>query len=435
MNYINKKIMRTFILFICLILLTGLLNAQDRDLQYFLEQAKLNSPLINKSKNSNKIIQLNIRQINAILSKPTVNLEANVLFAPIILHDNNSNRFELVSQDATNYTGYDLAFSDGGQYQAFASVEQPLFTGSIYRQYAEKADVASKINENNIELKGHEIEHLVSRQYILCLKSKKQSDISSELLKELKHQLEILKKLVENAIYKQTDLMLLQIEIQNYELDYKKYLADYRNNLSDLYILCGIDDTNSVNISETDFKLKPDISYDSKFLTSYALDSLNLKVEQSLFELKYIPQFNLFFNAGMNAIYLPSFNRFGFSTGINFSWNIFDGNQKEIESEKTMIKLKTLEFEKQNFMKQYDINKNKYLNQIKFLNQRISISENQLKEYNKLLELYDKELAQAQVSIMDFKNLFKDIARKRQENLLLKMEKQALINSYNYWNY
>jgi len=36
---------------------------------------------------------------------------------------------------------------------------------------------------------------------------------------------------------------------------------------------------------------------------------------------------------------------------------------------------------------------------------------------------------------MDFKNLLKDITAKRQDFLLQKMEKQLLVNSYNYWNY
>jgi hypothetical protein len=52
------------------------------------------------------------------------------------------------------------------------------------------------------------------------------------------------------------------------------------------------------------------------------VDSLNITADQSISDLKYKPQVNLFANAGLNAIYLPAFNRFGLSTGITFSWNI-----------------------------------------------------------------------------------------------------------------
>lgn len=427
--------MKTFILLIFFILFSGFLIAQNRDLSYYVEQAKANSPLINKNKNETKLIGLDFRQVSRILSRPAVNVEADLLFAPIISHDNNSNRFEWVSAGADHYTGYDLAISNGGQYLAFVSVTQPLFTGSIYKSFSKKAEISNLVNENNIALTNHQIEQLVSHQYILCLKSKNQSKISLALVNELGQQLQIMKKLVENAIYRQTDLLLLQIEYQNYKLQYKTFQTEYKTNLLDLNLFCGINDTNIVDIQETDFKLKPNNLTRSKFLTSYTLDSLNIETDQTLYKQKYKPRLNLYANAGMSAIYLPDINRFGFSTGFTFSWNIFDGNQRKIERQKTTIKLQTVEFEKQNFVTQYELNKNKYLNRISSVNQRIAVTEKQLEGYHKLLDLYKLEISQAQVSVMDLKILFKDIAVKMQENMLLKMEKQALINSYNYWNY
>jgi cell division protein FtsB len=40
-----------------------------------------------------------------------------------------------------------------------------------------------------------------------------------------------------------------------------------------------------------------------------------------------------------------------------------------------------------------------------------------------------------EASVMDYKNLLKDISAKKQELLQLKMEKQFLINSYNFLNF
>jgi len=427
--------MKTFILTVLILFLPGILRAQYRNLDFYLEQAKINSPLINENKNENKISELDLKQIKSILSKPEVNLESYVLFAPIVTHDNNSNRFEWVSADVNNYTGYDLAVTDGGQYQAFVSVKQPLLTGSKYRSYSNKADISRQINDNRIALTIHELEQLVSHQYILCLKSRMQIENSLSLLKEIEEQLLIMQKLVESAIYKQTDLMLLQIEYQNYKGEYKMFQTEYKNNLSDLNLICGINDTNLVDIQEINFQLKPDIITHSQFLISYKLDSLNIMAEQTINELKYKPQLDLYANAGLNSVYQPSFNRLGFSTGITLSLNIFDGNQRKIQREKSSINIQTLDFEKKNFVTQNDIYKNKILSQINSLNQRVDIVEEQINQYDKLLNVYSKELSQGEVSVMDFKNLLKDIAAKKQENLLLKMEKQALINSYNYWNY
>jgi outer membrane protein TolC len=427
--------MKNTILLILLLFLPGVLIAQQRDLNFYLEQAKINSPLINKNKNENKIAELDLRQIRSILSKPEVNLEANVLLAPIISHDNNSNHFELTSDGADNYNGYDLALTDGGHYQAYVSVKQPLLTGSQYKIYSNKADISQQINENSIALTIHELEQLVSYQYILCLKSSKQREISFDLVEELKNQLLIMQKLVENAIYKQTDLMLLQIEYQSYEFEYWTFQTEYKNNLYDLNLICGINDKNLVDVQEINFQLKSDILANSQFLTSYKLDSLNIITEQSINELKYKPQISLFADAGLNAAYLPSFNRLGFSSGIAFSWNIFDGNQREIQREKSTINLQTIGFEKKNFITQNDIYKNKILNQINSLDQRLKIIEEQINQYDQLYNAYQKEFSQGEVSVIDFKNVLKDIFAKKQESLLLKMDKQLLINSYNYWNY
>lgn len=418
-----------------LILLAAIFaQGQTRNLDYYIAQAKQNSPLIHKNKNDNKIIELDVQQVKSMLSKPQINVEAGVLFAPIISHDN-GNKFEFVSEGANSYTGYDLAVSDGGQYNAVVSVTQPLLMGERQKAYSQKADVTTRLNENNIKLTEHELELLVSHQYLLCLKVKKQSDISAGLIAKLKGQIETMKKLVENAIYKQTDLLLMQIELENYEIEYAGFLTQYRNNLADLNLLSGIEDTSFVEIEEVNYVLKPDTVLQSQFLEGYKLDSLNIEAELSIFDQKYKPQLSLFANAGMNAVYLPAFNRLGFAAGVNFSWNIFDGNQKKIVHDKSFIRMQTLDFEKQYFIRKHNINKNKYLTQIESVNKQLTIVNRQLEEYQRLLELYAFELSQAQVSVMDYKNLVRDISAKKQESLLLKMQSQALINSYNYWNY
>ena len=433
--YNNSRNMRIILTLISLLFLVVLTNAQTQDLNYYLDQAKINSPLIIKAQNNKRIIQLDMQKVKSILSKPMINVEASVLFAPIISHDNNSNKFQWVSEGANSYTGYDLASSDGGQYQAFVSVTQPLFLGKTYQSYSEQAKIQTQLNDNNVKLSKHEIELLVSHQYILCLMAKQQSEISKSLLDNLSDQVSIMKNLVENAIYKQTDLMLLQIETDNFKIEHEKYKSKYAKNLSDLNLLCGISDTNFVLVKNVNFEISADTISNSQFLDKYKLDSLNIISKQTILEQKYRPKINLFANAGMNATYLPTINRLGFATGINFIWNIFDGNQKKIQNQKSLVELKTIEFEKQYFIKQHNTNKEKYLNQLKTIDKQIKIVENQLTDYEQLIKLYKIELSQGQISIMDVKNIIRDISAKKQEDLSLKMQKQMLINSYNYWNF
>lgn len=427
--------MKTCILSIFLISVAFCLVAQHRDLNFYLEQAKINSPLLNKAKNENKLVLLDLQQIDRVLSKPEINLVSGVSFAPIISHDNNANRFEFVSDGATKYTGYDLAISEGGQYQALVSVKQPLLAGSKYRTYSNKAGISGQINDNITALTIHELEQVVRYQYILCLKSKMLTNNSLMLFRELRDQLKIMDKLVGNAIYKQTDLMVLQIEVQNYEADYKAFDAEYMTNIYDLNFVCGINDTSRIDLQEINFVLNTVNFSKSNFLTSFKLDSLSVIADQAIYELKYKPQLDLFADGGLNAVYLPAFNRLGFSAGLSLSWNIFDGRQRDIQREKSAINLHTIEFEKKNFMTQNEINRNKLLKQIGAIDQNIILYEQQISKYDKLKETYSRELSQGEVSVMDFKNLLRDIAAKKQEILMLKTERQILINSYNYLNY
>jgi len=281
----------------------------------------------------------------------------------------------------------------------------------------------------------HETDQLVAYQYLLCMKSKLEVENNSLILKELNEQLLIIKKLVGSGIYKQTDLMLLQIEYKNYEVEHNTLLSDYRNNFYDLNLLCGINDTTVTDIQDINLELKSGNLPASQFLASYMLDSLNILSILSIEELKYKPEVGVYADAGLNAVYLPSFNRLGFSTGITFKMNLFDGKQKEIMRNRASLNLNSIWFEKNNFITKNDINKNKTISNIKSIDERLKIIEGQSAQYKTLFDVYTRELSQGEVSALDYKYLLKDIAAKMHERLLLQMEKQFLINSYNYWNF
>jgi len=428
--------MRILTSLIFIFIISTTLLSQQRDLNFCLEQAKLSSPLIQKNKNDNKIIDLDLQQTERILKNPEINLESTVLFAPILSHDTNPSTINLSINGANSYAGYDLGITNGGQYQAFISLKQPLLGNMNMKVYSRKSDISRKQNENLTNMTIHEIEQLVGYQYLLCLKSKEQFKNADGIVKLIDEQLNIMKKLVDNAIYKKSDMLLMEIEKQNQLLNTKSYEDDYKSNLYDLNLLCGIKDSTIIDIKELDLQINNDeFSLNSRFLVSYKLDSLSILADQSISELKYKPQLNAFANAGYNATGIPSLERFGLSGGLTFSWNLYDGNQRKLEQEKTNVNIQTQQFEKNHFITQRELNKAKIKNQLKALDERGKILQNQLLQYDNLYKLYENELTQGLVSVMDFKNLLKDITSKKQDFLLQKMEKQLLINSFNYWNY
>jgi len=409
--------------------------SMPRTLDYYLQEAKTNSPLIHQAINDNKVVTLDLSQVKSILTQPQINLDASVLLAPIISHDNGTNQIQLASNSATRYNGYDLAVTNGGQYQALLSLQQPLFTKPSYHAYEQKASINHDINDNTIRLTQHEIEQLVSHQFLLCINSFMQLKTNSQFLQEIAEQLRIIHPLVENAIYKQTDEMILQIEYKNYQDAYATQNADYVTNLYDLNALCGIRDTSIVELEPTHLQMNHLPVKQSNFTTAYTLDSTALTADLKINNLKYLPQVNLFADGGLNASYMPTLNRFGMSAGVTFSWILFDGHQRKIQQEKTHFGLQNISFDKQNFMTQQEMNKAKIIHQINALDERMQNLQDQLKMYAKLVSTYELQLSHGNISIMDYKNLLKDVAAKQQEATLARIEKESLISSYNYWNY
>jgi hypothetical protein len=405
------------------------------DLNYFISTAIQNSPLINDNQNQSKVNQLEAERLKAFYTKPQIGVTANYIFSPIINLDNNQSKFEANSSGADKYFGYDFAAANGGQYQALLNLTQPLFNTQKLKIANEQISVTTQINQNNVKLSGHDIEKIVTDQYILCLQDIKQNNYANSMLDILAEQKDLIKKLVESSIYKQSDLSLLNIEYQNFLFQQTSYKANYKRDVMDLKILCGIRDTSYVVLNDLDLKLTTNTE-NSFFTEKYRLDSLNLMTSKNIFELKYKPQLNLIANTGLNAVYAPTIpNRFGFNAGFSFAYNFFDGRQKNINRSKTDILLKSVSFYKENFFTQNAMRKTKILNEIQSYTIRISIAEQQLKEYNNLLNLYKKEILIGQLSVITYVTVLKSMASTQRDNTLLSSQKQSLINAFNYWNW
>ncbi len=431
----KKKLFLTICFHLVFLLVSFQVTNAQNNLTYYITAATQNSPLINDNKNQNKANLLESERLKAFYTKPQIGITANYLFSPIISTDNNITRFEPNAKTADNYVGYDLAVSNSGLYQALVNVTQPLFNGERYKTASTQFNIASQINLNNAKISAHDIEKIVTDQYILCLQDNKQTQYAEAMVKLLDEQKTILKKLTEGSIYKQSDLTLLNIEHQNFLAQLLTFKATYRRDLMDLNILCGINDTTLIQLQNINLGLSGNVS-NSLFLEKYNLDSLNLIAQQKIFELKYKPQVNLFANTGLNAVYAPTIpQRFGLNAGISFTYNFFDGNQKKINQNKTQILEQSVSYYKENFITQNTVRKSKIYIELQSYTDRVSIAKQQLKDYDLLLSNYKKEIVLGQLSILNYIMVLKNIATVQRDYTLLFSQQQALINAYNYWNW
>ena len=409
-------------------------NAQT-DLSFYINQAKENSPLIKDNKNQSEASKAELERLKALYTKPQITFNASVAVSPIINRDNGKTELQISPSDATNYTGYDIAASNGGIYQGMINVNQPLFNAGKLKMASEQLLVANQINLNTIKLSEHDIEKIVGDQYVLCLQDLKQTDYIIQLSQIINEQKVVVNKLVENGLLKQSDLLLVSIEQQTQQNTLAMYKSIYRRDLMDLNILCGINDTSLIAINNLNLTISSSVSQ-SNFTEKFRLDSLNLLAAQKNFELKYKPQLSAYANTGLNGVYVPTLpNRFGLSGGLNFSVYIFDGKQKSLNKKKTDILIKSAQSYKSNFITQNTIRKYKILSEISSLNDRIVISTNQLKDYKQLLEYYKKEVITGQQSVVAYITTIKNLAALQRDYVLMQSNKLLLINTYNYWNW
>lgn len=429
----TKMFFKKVLLTVALMAFTSCFGQQNLD--FYIQQAQQNSPLIFDNQNQSKANQVEIERLKAFYTKPQVGVSANYLFAPIITTDNGKARLVFNAESADHYFGYDLAASNGGTYQVLLNVTQPVFNGERLKAYSEVIQVQRSVNENTAKLTAHDLEKIIGDQYILCIQDKMQWEFAESMLKLLRDQQTILNKLVESSVYKQSDLTLLTIEIQTFLSQQTACKANYRRDLMDLNILCGMNDTTFVELQKPNLTLNSSPQL-SGFLEKYRLDSLNLAAQQSVFELKYKPQMNIYANTGLNAVYAPTIpNRFGFSAGINLTYNFLDGGQRKLNSKRIAIQQQSVSFYRENFTIQNNVRKTKIISEIQAFDDRILIAEKQLKDYESLMNSYRKEILSGQMSILSYVTILKNLATLQRDYTLLFAQKELLMNAYNYWNW
>lgn len=421
-------------IFLFLIVSTSIVSAQD--LAFYIEQAKINSPLIQDNKNQSEAAHLEAERLKALYTKAQISLTGSYLFAPVISRENGNSKLELnPSGVSENYSGYDLAASNGGVYQGLVNINQPVFNGSRFETAAQQTLIGAQINQNTIQLTGHDLEKFITDQYILCLQDYKQTEYLSSLIRIINDQKNVVSKLVENGIAKQSDLSLLIIEQKTQLTALNTFKATYRRDLMDLRVLCGITDTTYQVLGNINLQTGQDVT-ESRFAEKYRLDSLNLVAAQRIFELKYKPVVGAFANTGLNAVYAPTIlNRFGLSAGVNFTMNIMDGKQRKITQQRTEVLMRSTSLYKNFFYNQNSVRKSRILAELKSIEERLTLTDDQLKEYQKLLEFYKQELSRGQISVINYISILKNMTITQRDFVLLQTNKELLINLYNYWNW
>lgn len=426
--YRSREVFSVLVLFF--FILSSSAFAQN-NLQFYLDAAVNNNPSLKENVNLTLISRIDKSIVESQYSLPQISLTSNYMFTPYF---NNGGRI-LSGNPDPNAIGYDPSITNGGLYSALINVEKNIFNGGIIDTYKNQHDLKIKSNENSSELLKHNIYKDVTDQYLTVIQSQKLFRIAAVLADTIEKQLEITGSLVRRGIFKQSDYLLLKIEVDNQKIAAEGFRNDLRKNLSDLNTLCGLKDTSLVDLS--DLKLDfADGKRGAKFLSHFTIDSLQIANQQDIFETKYKPQVNLFFNTGLNAVETTDIQkRFGLSAGINFAMPIYDGDQKNLSRQQAEISLKTVGAYRENQTVQI-INKiNESKAAINFYKKNLKSLSDQINSYEELLKFARAELSQGQRSMTEYITLIRSYLELKKDLAGTESSYQQAINQYNYWNW
>ncbi len=421
--------MRYFLLFVTTFIVHTAISQSNLD--YYIESAIKSSPLIQENTNLEAINELEKQRLVKELSSPKVSVTADYLIAPYF-----NNRKLIDATPEQQAIGYDAGITNGGLYSGLINISQPLFNKRTVKPYTESLSIEQQRYSFNNGLAKQSLKQLITDQYIKVYYDQQLVYVNNQLLGILADQVTIVNKLVSSGLLKQSDGLLINLELKNQHAIIASLKNQNRQDLLDLYTMSGISDTLSVALDEPNLVLDAVASNKNKFTRQFEVDSLAVLAAANIFETKYRPTINVFGNAGLNAVQITDIQRkFGISAGVGLSIPIYDGHQKQLNRQKTALSLNSIHQYRE--LKEIEIENNriKYNEAIKSLENNITALTSQKNGYDLLFRQFKAEIQTGQLSIIDYINSMK-IYRQVQINLVnMRKELMMMKNGYNYWNW
>lgn len=392
--------------------------AQNKGVDYFINQALINSPLLKDY--GNRILQNQADSLSILAAyKPQVTGSSFNSYAPVI-----------------KGIGYDEIITNGRNFNALIGVNKILPNKKNVTAQFESLQLENQSIGNASRISEQELKRTITAQYITAYGDMLQLNFNKGIDSLLSKEEIILKKLTESNVYRQVDYLAFLVTLQQQQLLIKQLTIQFQNDYAALNYLCGIADTATVVLQEPGITLNhlPGIE-NSVFFNQFVIDSQKLINSRTLVEFSYKPRFNLFANAGFNSTFnYRTYKNFGTSFGISATVPIYDGKQKKIQYSKQDIAERTRQHYQSFFSGQYNQQVAQLTQQLQATTSLINDINNQLRYSESLINVNGKLLEAGEARIADYilaLNSFMNAKNLVTQNNINRLQ---IINQINYWN-
>jgi outer membrane protein TolC len=393
-------------------------HGQGRNLDYFIQQATQNSATIQDYQNQILISRIDSELLRA-STKTMVNFLSTNSYAPVI-----------------KGWGYDPAITNYANLSGIFQANRNFITAQNLAAQFRTIDLQRRALLDTIQLSIRDLAKTVTEQYITAYGDQLAVDFTKEVFDLMKGEEEMLKKLTQGNVFKQTDYLNFYVTLQQQELSYlqaqNQYAADYLT----LNYLAGIVDTTVERLEKPDLHEVMQNNFDtSVFMQKFITDSLRIVNSKQNINNQYKPKVGAYVDGGYNSsLQYNPYKNFGFSAGLSLTIPIYDGHQKQMKIAQEDVRERTRQNNKRFFLTQYYqqiVQLRQQLRAIDFLTekilQQIEYSHTLVIANNKLLETGD-------IAIKDYVLAINNYLSAQNLLTLNSIERLRIVNQINYWN-
>src|SRR4051812_42656866 len=183
-----------------LVLCCSFTAVRSQGLDYFIEQARKNSPLLKDYRNQVLSNRLDSAILRASL-KTQVNFLSTNSYAPVIAG-----------------WGYDEAITNTANISALVQANRNFITRNNLASQIMSIALAGRAITDTLRLTEKDIARTITEQYITAYADLATLDYNNEIYDLLKREDSVLKKLTQQSVFKQTDYLNFYVTLQQQEL-------------------------------------------------------------------------------------------------------------------------------------------------------------------------------------------------------------------------
>lgn len=418
---------------ILLLVLPVLLQAQNKDINYFIQEGVKSNPNIAENINLQQFFQIQNEIITAQNKRPQVNFTGDYLFAPFFF--NNGRVISITPNSSPKAYGYDAGITNGGWYAAQVNVAIPLFNKALIKPLYEQNKIQGDISAYGRKQLEQDLKKSIIDQYIITFQFQQQTTYLQKIIDQLETRKPYVTALVKQGLLQQNDYLLLDIQQTTSRNDLLQLQYAYTNGLAILKNLAAISDSTVFNLADPLIVLQP-APAEFYYVQKFRLDSLNLVAQQNVFNIKYKTQVSAIASSGINAVDITNVpHNVGLSAGLHVAVPIYDGKQKKMNERQNNVLLTNLQAYRNNtaLLQQNNIRNAKQ--QIVQWQQTIDLLDQQIKKQELLLEILKDKIIKGQVTVMDYINALQDYIVTQKTRALAETNVLLYNNQYNYYNW